>query len=313
MSDNFRRFNAIKKALKDLYPFEPKGNLARRLFTLAAMISGIVGNKSTNLPNIADKNVDNNKNESRIKAYTRWLQNKHINFELFFLPFLEILINSLSNQTLILAIDGSVVGRGCMCLMVSLIYKNRALPLSWIVVKQKKGHLPEDLHIELIKMVKEFIPSDTNVVLAGDGEFDGTDFQQLTTEFGWKYVYRTAQNSTLYENGEEFSFNQLMPSGIDDFFSIPNVEFTKKQYGPVHAIIWWKKGYKEPIFLLTNIELPQEACFYYKKRFKIETFFSDQKSRGFNIHKSHLSDPDRIYRLLIPACLAYIWIVFLGT
>jgi hypothetical protein len=26
----------------------------------------------------------------------------------------------------------------------------------------------------------------------------------------------------------------------------------------------------------------------------IETFFSDQKSRGFNIHKSHLSDTVRL-------------------
>lgn len=145
MSDNLRRFNAIKKALTNLYPFEPKGNLSRRLHTLAAMINGIVGSSSSKLPNIADKQVDNNKNESRIKSYTRWLQNKYVNYEVFFLPFLEILINSFSNQTLFLAIDSSVVGRGCMCLMISLIYKNRALPLSWIVVKQKKGRLPESL------------------------------------------------------------------------------------------------------------------------------------------------------------------------
>src|SRR2546426_12422773 len=47
--------------------------------------------------------------------------------------------------------------------------------------------------------------------------------------------------------------------------------------------------------------------------FIIETFFSDQKSRGFHIHKSHISDPQRLSRLLIAACLAYIWIVYLGS
>ena len=46
---------------------------------------------------------------------------------------------------------------------------------------------------------------------------------------------------------------------------------------------------------------------------KIETFFSDQKSRGFNLHKSHISDATRLTKILIAACLAYIWIVFLGT
>jgi hypothetical protein len=51
----------------------------------------------------------------------------------------------------------------------------------------------------------------------------------------------------------------------------------------------------------------------YQKRFRIETFFSDQKSRGFHIHQSHISDPQRLSRLLIAACLAYIWIVYLGS
>jgi len=48
----------------------------------------------------------------------------------------------------------------------------------------------------------------------------------------------------------------------------------------------------------------------YQKRFRIETFFSDQKSRGFHIHKSHISDPRRLSRLLIAACVAYLWIVY---
>ena len=57
----------------------------------------------------------------------------------------------------------------------------------------------------------------------------------------------------------------------------------------------------------------EDACRLYSKRFRIETFFSDQKSRGFHLHKSHLSDPQRLSRLFIAACLAYIWIVYLGS
>src|SRR5215813_5163393 len=41
--------------------------------------------------------------------------------------------------------------------------------------------------------------------------------------------------------------------------------------------------------------------------------FSDQKSRGFHIHKSHISDPQRLSRLLIAACLAYLWMIYLGS
>jgi hypothetical protein len=70
---------------------------------------------------------------------------------------------------------------------------------------------------------------------------------------------------------------------------------------------------KEPIYLVTNLDSPEEACHCYQKRFHIETFFSDQKSRGFHLHKSHLSDPQRLAHLMLAACLAYVWIVYLGA
>jgi len=48
-----------------------------------------------------------------------------------------------------------------------------------------------------------------------------------------------------------------------------------------------------------------------QKRFRIETFFSDEKSRGFYLHKSHLSYPERLGNLMIAVCLADLWIIYL--
>jgi hypothetical protein len=48
---------------------------------------------------------------------------------------------------------------------------------------------------------------------------------------------------------------------------------------------------------VTNFLSALKACDYYALRFTIETFFSDQKSRGFNIDKSYLSCPQRLTRL----------------
>src|SRR5256714_8970099 len=67
------------------------------------------------------------------------------------------------------------------------------------------------------------------------------------------------------------------------------------------------------MYLVTNMAAAEEACRVDTKRFRIETFFAEQKSRGFHIHQSHMSDPQRLSRLLIAACLAYIWIVYLGA
>jgi hypothetical protein len=66
----------------------------------------------------------------------------------------------------------------------------------------------------------------------------------------------------------------------------------------------WAKGYQEPLYLVSNLATAEEACRLYHKRFRIETFFSDQKSRGFHIHKSHIADQQRLSRLFIAACLS---------
>ena len=76
---------------------------------------------------------------------------------------------------------------------------------------------------------------------------------------------------------------------------------------------WWATGYHAPLSLVSHLAPAKEAWRLYPKRFRIETFFSDQKSRGFHMHKSHISNPQRLSRLLIAACLSYLWIVYLGS
>lgn len=314
MCDKRRRFLAIQNALFRLYPKEPTGNFARHLNTLAMIISGIVGSKSTTLSKVSDEVIDGNKKESRIKRLSRWFANKNIEEGLYFLPFAEALLRNLGLPTLFLALDGSVVGRGCIVLMMAVIYKKRSLPIGWIVIRGKKGHLPENLHIDLIKQVEQMIPKNTPVVVLGDGEFDGVHFQETVAGFGWKYVCRTGPNISCFWDGVEFKLGDLGEHIEPDYtIDLPHILFTHEQYGPVTVICWWAKGYKDPIYLVTNVDSVDEACAFYSKRFRIETFFSDQKSRGFNIHKSHISSPERISRLLIAACLAYIWIIHLGV
>ncbi len=313
MSDSRRRYRTVRDSLKKLYPKEPKGNLARHLNTLAGMVSGIVGSKSSNMPAMAKKSPDKTKRTSRAKRFSRWVNNDLIECELYFLPYAEALLESLAHRTLLLAMNGSDVGRGCITLMIGVVYKKRTLPIAWIVVEGNKGHFPEDTHIELVQRVQAMVPSGCGVIFLGDGEFDGARLQATLDGYGWKYVCRTAKNAQLCEDDEWFTFSDLAVQPGGDPIRVPEVAFTLQACGPVLAIAWWKAGHENPIYLVTNMELVDKACFWYAKRFRIETLFSDAKSRGFNLHQSHISDPERLARLMIAACLAYIWIIYLGV
>jgi hypothetical protein len=289
------------------------GNFSRHLNTFAGFVCGIVGSRSCQLPHIAKGSPGAAKPESRERRLRCWLNNAGISANAYFLPFARSLLCSLAHLPLVLVMDGSTVGRGCVSLMVALIYKKRALPIAWIVNKGKKGHFPESLHIALINEVKALIPDGARVVLLGDGEFEGIDLQAIVNGWEWEYVCRTARSITLYFEGEPFRFGALAEATkCGECIGVPDVLFTHGKYGPVLAVSWWRKDCKEPICLISNMRSHEDACQFYEKRFRIETFFSDQKSRGFNLHRSHISNPGRLRRLMIAACLAYYWMVYLG-
>jgi hypothetical protein len=313
MSDNLRRHHSIKAHLLQLYP-EANGRQRQHLSVLAAIISGIVGSRHTNLPNIAAKVPTGTKRESQVKDFYRWLKNDNRarDYRIIFAPFAAALLSSLADCPLVLVIDGSVVGQGGMALLINVVYKGRALPLGWLVIRSKKGHLAERYHIALLKQVKPLVPQDSQVIFVGDGEFDGCRLLRRLAYYGWQYVCRTAKNSLLWIGDDRTNFAGLAVER-NSLVSIAEAAFSKYEYGPVLAIALWQAPYKEPIYLVSNLTLPEEAVCYYRKRFRIETFFSDTKSRGFRLDKSHLKEPKRLVRLLLAACLAYLWIVYLGT
>ncbi len=92
MRDNLRRYRAIRGAFTQGYPGQPTSTVARHVTTLAALISGMVGSKSTPLPRVATTIPDGAKPESRVKRLTRWLDNARIVEEVSFLPYVDIVL-----------------------------------------------------------------------------------------------------------------------------------------------------------------------------------------------------------------------------
>jgi hypothetical protein len=295
------------------YQPRPTGHHERHFNTLVALICGLCGGQRAHLSTMADHApADGADQESVITRFRRWLKHDAHTLNGWFLPVAETLLANLADQPLTLVIDGSVVGRGCVALMLSVVYQGRALPLAWLVVKGKKGHLPQQTHCALLAQIQDLIPAGADVTVLGDGEFDGTDFQAALRTLPWKYVCRTAPNLLMTVDGRQFTVGAMAPQRGEKLGVRP-AWLTAEQYGPVSILAVWEAAYEEPLYLVTNMLDLQAALALYRKRAHIETFFSDQKSRGLHIHKRHLRDPERLTRLLIASCLAYLWLVYLGV
>jgi hypothetical protein len=184
---NFELHKGIKSALISLCPVKLEGNALRRLnsesMLLAALIRGGRASFETmgrELPSCADL-------ESRIKFVKRWVCNKWTDCKMHFLPAVSWLLLRLPQTgELVLAIDGFEVGSGCTALMLSVVWKSRAIPVCWVVRRGSRGHFPEEMHLDLLRMASEILPDGCRKVLLGDGEFDGCGLQAFCSWLGWE-------------------------------------------------------------------------------------------------------------------------------
>src|SRR4051812_41673642 len=152
MSDTYRRYRAIKQAIMQFYRPRPTGHREKHLNTLVALICGLTGGKHAHLSTIADHAPSSGTTqESVIKRFTRFLKNDRHTLDGWFLPVAEALLTTVAPLLLQGVMGGGGVGRGCLVLMLRVVYHGRAFPLCWVVVNAPKGHFPEATHQALLK------------------------------------------------------------------------------------------------------------------------------------------------------------------
>lgn len=136
MSDRYRVYSTVLQTLKKWLPTQKQGHVV----TLCMMIAGIVMGKNAQLSAMSSEIPYTAKDTSIEMRMRRFVKNQGITDEVYFLPFAQELLAGLSGQSLVFAMDGSVVAHGCMVLMIGVLYKKRMLPIAWVVYKGKKGH-----------------------------------------------------------------------------------------------------------------------------------------------------------------------------
>lgn len=265
MSDSVRCFTMIFSSLKTLCSSAPSGNLLRHLRSMAFLINGIIRSNRCNLPDVAAKCADVRKPASREKSFYRLLKNPNFTYETFYLPFAKALLCSIQTKYTAVVFDGSAVGNGCIILVAGLVYKNRSLPICWLVKKGCKGHLEVKLHVELWQRLSAIVPEDKTIIFLGDGEFDGSELLHNISKNKHLFVARTAENRKMTDQDDVFKMHDL-DVGDEEFFRVPDAEPITGGPLSCSAVVWWNRDYKEPIYLLTNLEPIKEALYWYKKR-----------------------------------------------
>jgi hypothetical protein len=79
------------------------------------------------------------------------------------------------DQTIYLALDSSSLLDEFVIVRIALVYRGRALPLSWIVLKQQSTMVAFEKHKQILKDAAAILPKGCAVVLLADRGFDDND------------------------------------------------------------------------------------------------------------------------------------------
>ena len=314
-------YGKVLQKLLSLYPKGLKGHPLKRVKKLAGLICGMIRKKRSSMSAVGSGLPQRIAAYSKEKACKDFLDNDWNNYETHYLPYIQhclplFIAHMNQSSPIYIAIDGSQMGNHHIALMISMVYRNRSIPLFWTVKKGGKGHFTNEMHLALLEQLYDqlgsLLPQNRQVILLGDGEFDSIELQGFCRQAGWEYVFRTALNTVMYEENERFQPKTLaLQQGADHLF-IPNVEFTHQRYKNVNFLYWHDPKYEKPIPLVTSLNEAIEIMEAYEKRYAIECLFKDLKSTSFHLHKTRLQSQLAISNLIMVAAFAFTLLIKLA-
>jgi hypothetical protein len=281
------------------------------LQTLALLMTGIFQSSDVRLGRIARKVPLPIKQDSVEQRFRRWLKNPHIDERLIYDPIARGLLFSLRCTRLRLQIDRTLIGDQFNILKLTLYWRKRAIPLVWKVLPHQGSSAYADW-VALFDHVATLLPPDAQVVVLGDREFGTADMMALARWHGWDYCLRVKGDQFIWHEltGQWRPLRDLIARGQTHV--LHDVYFTKTNHYRTHFTLTFDKTADEPCLVATNRTPSQRTLNEYRKRFGCEPFFSDLKSRGFDMARTQLRHRDRLSRLLLVLVLLAIWLIGVG-
>lgn len=244
----------------------------------------------------------------------RWLANEAIQVREWYRPLAQQIVIGLAQGRIMLVMDVTKVGAETRMLTIGLAYRRRVLPLGWRILPGKKGHASAKIQIDLLKEISELLPVGANVWVLADAGFQAVAVLHWLRQAGWHFVFRQPGNVTLCPAHEPACLFSAWPIDQGQTHPIGWVRFTQAHcFGPLWAVIHWAVGEDEPWYLISDAPDTPLLIRLYRYRMWTEETYGDMKGHGFDLEATHLSDPDRIARLVLAVSITYVWLVALGS
>jgi hypothetical protein len=231
-------------------------------------------------------------------------------------PLIEEVLSAWAGREVTIILDGCFIrAKALQILRVSLSHCYRALALAWEVVTDT-GNVELEVCKTMLEHVAKLLKRMRRVTFLAARGLGSREWARLCRTLDWDYIIRIANNTIItFPGGVQRAVDQLGVKKGERRY-LPNVQITLEADWTCNLAITWTRATAscpaELCVLMTNLRPSGTVLRQYIKRMHIEESFRDDKSGGFDLEVSHLTDPKRLDTLLLALSVAVLWVYELG-
>jgi hypothetical protein len=287
----------------------------RCLITFSWAIVGVLLEKSVHMSKWSMHRCGGAQAASKQRQFVRWLKNGKIVPTEIYKRLAQTALADWGGHKIYLALDSSSLWDEFVVVRVALVYRGRALPLSWVILKQQSTMVAFEKYKYILKEAAAILPTGCPVILLADRGFDDGDLFCAARDLGWGFRIRLKKSLRVYRVGKPcLSVGRLMPAKGQALF-LHKVWITDRQFGPVHlalAHVQTRNGYEEWA-ILSDDPTDLHTFDEYGLRFDLEENFLDDKSAGFQLESGEIRDTAALARLGLVLATTTLYLVSTGT
>jgi len=195
-------------------------------------------------------------------------------------------------------------------LVLSVVYHGVSVPLLWTALN-KQGNSSTAERKALLERFLTHFPVQRIDCLMADREFRGHEWLAYLIRRGIRFRLRIPNNTQTHTRQR----NARLP--VTRLFNIQIGETMvlnrpRRLWGHTLYLVGTRAPSGEHVIVITT-HAPTTALADYKKRWETECLFAAMKRRGFNLEDTHITDPERLSRLVAVLTLALCWCYKVGV
>jgi len=237
-----------------------------------------------------------------------------LNVESCFPFILKWIISLWQGEQIALALDATTLSDRLTVLAISVLYRGCAIPVAWKILKGNTKGAWNKHWLRMLRLLKPCIPHNMTVIALTDRGLFSRDLFHGIRRLGWHpFMRRSALGAFRPACGHCFRDISCYARKPGTVWSSYGTLFkTKGKQVNCVLLVYWGESYKEPWFIITDMQPQKANVRWYGLRMWIEQSFRTIKRGGWQWHRTRMTNPERASRHWLAISVATLWLVCVG-